>query len=221
MVKKKPAAKPKKAAPSNEKRYEPDREWFQTRLDEQGISPRMAAAAFGLEDSQSWMIRRMLAGERALRPDEIAIWAKLVRASPTTVLRKLNLGVDIEEPRVPVVGIVRDDGRVSSLPESPPQMVEAPTDAPGGMVALNVEAPLSGLAYFHGSTFYFVPSDKVMPDSFGRLSVIEIGDSPSPVVGVLDRASVGRGRVVIFGTNESIETKMMVSATPIRWIRAG
>jgi hypothetical protein len=38
---------------------------------------------------------------------------------------------------------------------------------------------------------------------------------------VLNRGSVGRSKIIVFGTRETIETAMVVSATPIKWMRVG
>ena len=133
-----------------------------------------------------------------------------------------RLGVDIPPATVPVIGVLRGNARVSILPPDKVANVESPRLPPGPLVALQIETSQTALAIYHGGLLYYEPSEVVLPGAFGRLSVVELGDVPAPVVGVIDRGrSIKGGRVTVFGGLETIESDQLQSAAPILWQRAG
>lgn len=199
----------------HEIRNKPDKAWFKTRMYEIGKSVEEAATLFKTYPNMVW---RMTSGQRKIRPDEMAVWSRFLEVPYNEIARRF--GVDVPIFKVPVVGIVRPNGRVSQILPNERQFVEAPTDASAHMLALVVDAPMSSLMIWDGSYLYYEPTEVLRTDAFGRLSVVEIRDWP-PVVGVLDRASMGQGRVTLLGSQEKIDSKHVERATPIKWQRAG
>lgn len=197
------------------KAAKPDSAWFEKRMDELGISRQRAAKHFGTYPNMLW---RVMTGARPVRVQEVIDWAVYLQVPVSVAL--VRFGFHVPRATVPVVGVVRKSGRVSPLPTQQQSKVDAPDDLSAAMVALRVEGAHSPLAIFDGAYLFYEPSQIVRTDSFGRLSVVEFGDYPAPMIGVVDRAAVGKGRVTLFGGSDTVESEMMISATPIRWQRA-
>jgi len=201
---------------TREKDKSPDQEWFKRRMDEIGLSVTAAAEAFETYPNMIW---RMTSGARTVRPDEICTWARLLNVGVATILQRLG-----ESPpvlTVPLIGRVRANGRITQYPPGHVRRVDAPADAALETVAVDVDAPNSTLQIYDGSTLYYEPADVIVAEAFGRLSVIGTGDNPAQIVGVLDRASRGKSRILIFGGSETVESSHVISATPVRWTRHG
>jgi hypothetical protein len=205
----------KKAAKKTKTTNKPDERWFVKRMDELGLGKQDAARHFGTYTNMLW---RVMSGARPVRVGEVIEWAKFLKVPVSVVL--VRFGFDVPRVTVPVVGVMRKTGRVSVLPPNQQTRVDAPDDLSAAMVAIRVEGAHSALAIFEGSYLFYEPSNIVRADSYGRLSVVEFGDYPAPLVGVVDRADVGRGRVTLFGGLDTIESEMMISATPVLWTRA-
>ncbi|MGQ0673526.1 MAG: hypothetical protein ACT4N2_11725 [Hyphomicrobium sp.] len=158
---------------------------------------------------------RIFRGSRQPSISDAILLAKNLQVPLSLILRKL--GYDLADSTLKAIGRVNEFGRVSFLPPNLQSQVPAPGATEPGTVALIVEASNTPLAMYDGEVFYYAPSTVIRPDAIGRLSVIEMDDMSAPVIGVLDRARVGRGRVVVFGINEVVESERLISATPIRW----
>lgn len=209
--------------------YSPDAEWFKNRLNEKGISAAMLAKYLNVEPT---IPRRIHVDGRQMRAHEVAIYANLLGVTPTEILRRLGLGtlelqqklgveITLKGSTCPVIGVVRGDGKIELNKSGKPQEVSSPVEDDVNLVALHVNAPHSEIAMWHGAYLYFEPSTVVRADAIGRLSVVEFGESAAPQVGVLERPAIGKGRIVPFGALDAVETEMMISATPVKWLRAG
>lgn len=209
-------AKKPKAIPNEKSKPRVDADWFRNRMADLDITPQRAADHFSTYPAMVW---RMTSGHRKLTPHEICEWARLLKVSVAVILRRL--GEDPPAVTVPVIGIVREHGRVSILPPAAQRRADAPGNSMQPLVALDVDTAQTALALYDGSALYYEPASVVRADAFGRLAIIELGDHAAPIVGVLDRGSVGRGRIVVFGGTETLESSQIISATPVRWIRAG
>lgn len=174
----------------------------------------MAAKRFGTYKNMLW---RIFTGHRPVRVSEVIEWAIFLQIPVSVAL--VRFGFSVPRAQIPVIGVMRKSGRISVLPPNQQTRVDAPDDLSAAMVALRVEGAHSALAIFDGSYLFYEPSPIVRTDSFGRLSVVEFGDYPAPLVGVVDRAAMGKGKVTLFGGDDVIESEMMISATPVRWIR--
>ena len=205
----------KKTAKRPKLTNKPDERWFVKRMDEIGVGKQDAARHFGTYTNMVW---RMITGHRPVRVAEAIEWAKFLKVPVSVAL--VRFGYDVPRVTVPVVGVMRKSGRVSTLPPNQQTRVDAPDDLSAAMVAIRVEGTHSALAIFDGNYLFYEPSQVVRADSYGRLSVVEFGDYPAPMVGIVDRAGVGKGRVTLFGGDDTVESDMMISATPILWMRA-
>lgn len=195
------------------RRRDVDKSWFDDMRKERGLSLLDVAKAWGRGNVS--FIWRMLTKDRRAHVADAIVWAEILKAPLPLVIQRL--GYDVPGLTCPVVGTVGGAARVSVLPPEKLGKVEAPGQTAAGLVALRVDAPHSALNMWHGAHLYYRPSNVVRPDAFGRLSVVELGDHAAPLVGVVDRASVGGGRVRLFGANDEIESEQMISATPIVW----
>lgn len=209
---------PAKPAPRPKGKWkpDPDERWIKTRMHELGKSVEEAAKFF---DTYTNMVWRMTSGSRPVRPDELARWATFLEVPFPEAARRF--GIDVPPSTVSLIGVLRANGRVTLYPPNQQKRVEAPTDGGPELVCVVVESPQSALAVWDGTFLYYEPTKVFRADAFGRLSVVEFGDVGAPIVGFLDRASVGRARVTVFGSSEVIESAQPISATPVKWTRAG
>lgn len=191
-------------------------EWFDAKIREAGLSRTDLDTFFGAFRGATG---RVVTGGRKATPADVCTLARKLRTSVNVVLQKL--GEDPPSMKCPVIGLLRMNGRVSILPPNAEESVDAPTDYASRLVALRVEADQTELAVYDGSVLFYEPATVVRADAVGRLSVIEVADDVSAIVGILDRGSIGRARVTIFGTREKYETPLIVSASPVKWMRIG
>jgi hypothetical protein len=194
-----------------------DRKWFKSRMDDLGLDRDRVARAL---DVKSYIVTRIVVGERPVRLDEIPIISKVLEVHPVELLRRL--GVDVPSATVPVIGAMRGSGRVTLWPADRIQRADSPRQGGGELVGLRIETAHSPLGLHDGGVLFFEPTTRVEHGSWSRLSVIELGDEASPIVGTLDRgASVRSCRVLVFGGHETIESEQLQSAAPILWHRFG
>lgn len=203
-------------------RPSPDYKWFEDRMAELGLSRGAVAAAFGYAPSKTNYVWRMLAetgreGARWVRPDEIAVWARILKAPYVYVVRRF--GFEAPMRTVPVVGVVRSDGRISEvLAPDHPNKAEAPYDATERTEALYVEAPYSELGVWHGSFIYYEPSRVVHGQATNRLCVLELGDQLARLVGTLTAGRrIDEYQIRVLGQIETITTREIISASVVRW----
>lgn len=193
-----------------------DAQWFGDRAKEMGTTlSKLSLDILGHKD----LLGRTLKGERGFKPNEIVAMSVALRTPVAAIFRRL--GYDVPGATCQLVGTINAQSRVSILPPQNQTAVSCPSELDTDLIALRVDAPNSVLAIYHGTIFFYAPAKKMRPDAIGRLSVIELGDHPAPVVGVLDRAAVGTGRVILFGSQDAVESDEVISASPIRWQRAG
>lgn len=193
-----------------------DADWFRHRMGELGITPQRAAEHFETYPAMVW---RMTSGQRKLTPHEICEWAKILKVSVAVILKRL--GEDPPAVSVPIIGTVGAHGRVAMLAPGQQRKAESPGVGQKQLVAFAVETANTELVLYDGSTIYYEPATVIRPDAFGRLAIIELGDHDGPIVGVLERGRLGKGRVTVFGGTETIESSQVVSAAPVRWLRIG
>jgi len=194
----------------------PDRAWIDERLAEIGLLKRDVAGALGVHPN---IVHKMLNGERRVQIEEYRLLAKLLRIPIATCVAKM--GFEMPSATCDLIGHIDGRGRISIRPpHADGRRVPCP-EGVEGIVALTINSAHSGLSVYHGSVVYYAPSDTVRVDAFGRLAVLEMDGEPAPVIGVLDRASMGQADVTIFGGIEVIQTQRLVSATPILWQRFG
>ena len=200
----------------------PDLEWIEAQLDARGLSKsdcgRLLGEATAGKAMHPNVLGRLLTGGRRLQIDEAIALARILAAPRPELIRRF--GYNWPEPCCNVIGRVDGRGRVSMLPPDLHTTTAAPIDADASLTVLRVEAAHTRLAIYHGYLLFYEPSRDVRTDAFGRLAVIDVGDEPAPIVGVLDRGSYGRGSVTIFGGLDVLEAARIVSAAPVKWLRA-
>lgn len=194
----------------------PDRAWIDSRLDELGVRKKDVAQALGVHPN---IVHKILNGERRLQVGEARTVARLMQLPLVETLRRF--GFAVPGTTCALVGRVDGRGRVSIRPPQADNRTVIAPESAIGVVALAIDAAHSALSVYHGSLLYYEPSNMVRVDSFGRLAVLEMDGELAPVIGVLDRASLGRADVTVFGGIEVLQTQRLVSATPILWQRFG
>lgn len=203
-------------------RPSPDYEWFEKRMKEMGLTRTAVAAAFGYPPNRTNYLWRMLAetgkeAARWVRPDEIAVWAWILRTPYVHVVRRFGFTAPMRT--IPVVGVVRSDGRISEiLDPDHPNKAEAPYDATEQTEALYVETLFSELGVWNGSFIYYEPSKTVHGQAMNRLCVLELGDQYARVVGALTAGRrVDEYQVQMIGQSEPVTTRDLISASVVRW----
>ncbi len=196
-----------------------NRQWLDLQLAKSGESAR--SISLKLSDGQNYQIwRRVVTGARKCSIGESLQLAEILRVPWHSLVEAL--GYVIPDLTVPISAEVNDMGQINTLPpghQGP--RVPLPPDAEPGVHALRVNAPQSALAVFQGAVLYYEETEGVRPDAFGRLSVVEIGGHMTRLLGVIERsAQPGRGDVKVWGTDTVVRTNRIISATPVRWIRA-
>lgn len=193
----------------------PDIEWFDAQLDRRGLNRTGLSVQFD-PGAKNWL-NKILMSERRMQLSEVAWVAKRLGVPGAEIIRRL--GYDLPGAEVPVIGTVTAHSRISIVPPLEQDKVPAPPGASERMVALRVEADQSALSLYSGVLMYYVPCEKVRPDSFGRICVCELGDSAAPIVGCIDRASLGRSKIILLDGKSVIETAELEAAAPIEWTK--
>lgn len=196
------------------KTFTPEGDWIKNRLRERGVTIERAASALGTYKA---MLHRIVSGARPARPDEIIKMADLLGITTIEALRRF--GYAVPELRIDLIGRVNADGRVIFFAPDQVRKVDSPADAAADTRALIVDAPHSRLAIYDGAVMYYAPSPVVDAQATGRLSIIEISEQAAPVLGILNHLAAGRKRVTIIGGIETLETKSILTAAPVTWIR--
>lgn len=194
----------------------PQRDWLDAKLEEAGIRKTELAVTLQMHPN---MVHKLFNGERRPQLYELRVLAKALRLPMAEIIERF--GVEVPGRRASCIGAINGDGRVSLYPPHKVRLVHAPEDGTLGLVALVVDAANTALGTYHGNTLFYEPANNVRVDAFGRLAVLELSDEPAPVVGVLDRATLGRGIVRVFGGLETLNANTIVSAAPVHWQRFG
>lgn len=194
----------------------PDVAWFKSRLRAMGLQIKDAAEVFELPPNKVW---QMLAARRRVQPEELAIWAKLLRAPMSTIFKRMDYpwesGAAVVDGIASATGVItwrEADGAAARI------VAPYPEGASGELHALMLEAPAEGFG--RGTLFYFEPYDRVDRACFGRLAVITRGAGLESYLGVADAIDEGRATVTPLG-GRPITLAQVVSATPIKWIWTG
>lgn len=197
--------------------FKADKDWLDARLGGVGLSAKDASRKIGLgHPNKFWASVR---GERRLQIEEALSLAKLLKVSHTELLARWGYDV-APSSTCQLIGTVNGRGRVSFLPPDRTAEIIAPTEADADLKALRIDAEHTRLALYHGTTIYYLPSNSVRADAFGRLAVLDAKDQPTPILGILDRGSYGQGLIRVYGGIEDIETDTLVSASPVLWQRS-
>lgn len=195
----------------------PDGDWFSARIAEVHLQKQMVADKLGMHPN---LLHKLLSGERRCQIGEAIALARMLKVPKAEIVARL--GFDWPRDVIRITGRVGGRGYVSPLPPQQQFEVECPFEYEAdSLSALTVDAAHSALGIYHGMTVYYSPSPGVSIEAFGRLSVIEAGEHQSAILGSIDRASHGKGTVVVFGGIEVLHVQTIISASPVRWLKVG
>jgi hypothetical protein len=186
-----------------------------------GLQVKDAAEAFGLPPNKVW---QMLAARRRVQPEELATWARLLRAPMSTIFKRMDY--PWEPGAAPVDGIATEGGAIAWLEAGHNGAADGvahvsapyPEGASGDLHALVLDVQLCGFA--RGTVLYFEPYERVDRAAFGRLSIIMRGAGDASYVGTPAAIDEGRTQFRALGSDRSHRLDRIISATPVRWIRA-
>lgn len=204
--------------PKKPQERKPDAQWFKHRLRALGLQVKDAAEAFGLPPNKVW---QMLAARRRVQPEELATWAKLLRAPMAMIFKRMDY--PWHDGSAPVEGRVSASGRVTRRQDESDGIAAKivapyPESAVCDLSALVLEEPVAG--YPRGTIFYYAPSTKVDESSFGRLALVTLPEGFGGYVGIPSEIEDGQGTLrTLDGRN--VDLVQIISASPIRWIRTG
>lgn len=195
-------------------RRKPEADWFRARMHERGLDRDTVAGELDIVGNSVWL---MLSGKRGVRPDEIAIWSRLLDVPYLDVVRRF--GFAVPDNTVAVTETLRVSGRISVRTPDQVYRVQAPPGLSAKGAAIVVEGAHTALAIFEGSHLFYERTEGVDVNAVGRLSVVETAEHGSaPIVGMLTRGSViGQIRIIVFGGLETIESRQLVGAWPVLW----
>lgn len=190
-----------------------DREWFEGRMRQLGI-PKWAPIArqIGIDKS---MMTRSLNGERAFTANDICGLATVFQTSVAEIMRRV--GYDVPKTGAPIVGSVRDNGKVSTVSAKKGELFEM-TDPPPGAEAIVGQMESAELAPYNGVTFVYAasPDNPTPMSAFGQLCVVEADDHLTPYLGTVvkgkERNSIA---LELFGSKERIELKEIHRVSPV------
>lgn len=194
----------------------PDAEWFGERIAECHLQKQEVAARLGMHPN---LLLKLLTGERRCQIGEAIALARMLRVPKGELMRRL--GFEWPRDMIRVTGKVDGDCYVSELPAPEQFTVECPFEYETNLAALTVEATHTALGVYSGMIVYYSPSPGVSVEAFGRLAVIGASELKAGVLGHIDRSSHGKGTISLFGGIGKLSVQTIVSASPVRWLRAG
>lgn len=187
-----------------------DREWFEAQLRQSGRRKwAVVAREIGMEKS---MVSRSLKGERAFTVRDIVGLASMFNTTPTEICKRI--GYPIEKRGVPLVGTVRDDGKVSLVTAKKNEVFETVSPPPNASAIVG-SMQSSDLQAYNGATFVFAPSEQPLA-AFGQLCVVEAEGHLTPYLGTIVKGK-DRNRVALelFGGKERIELEGVHLVSPV------
>jgi len=205
--------------PKGRPRREPrqiDKDWFRQQWKAVGLkSQAQLARIIGRDPS---LFTRSIQGERSFNIDDLAGLANALGARSDEVMRRL--GYDIDPQKIPYVGKIIAEGKVSTVSAQKGLSAALP-NFPAGTVAYTVDVASGPLAAYNGAAFLCVPcpAGPVSADLVGRLCVVEADNQLTPVLGVLGKGpSRGSVTLEVFGTSEVLTLQRVHRCGEIRAI---
>lgn len=209
-------AVPKKKAADGEpkKRLKVDKDWFAGRMAAAGYK-KFAPLAQDIGIRRE-MFTRSLSGERPFTVEDVIAIAKIFRTTTDEVFA--HVGYDLPKRGVKIIGIVRDDGRVSTVTSKKGGVFEM-TQPPEGAQAIVGEMSSAAMAGYNGATFVCVPMPPGLPAAAGQLCLVEIEGHVTPYLGkVIKGSSRGKAALEVFGSGEKIDLDQVNSLSPVAFV---
>lgn len=184
-----------------------DTAWFKARLTDKGYSQRGLAKMLDIDHSA---LSLMFSGKRKMSVQEAGSVASLLDVPIGEVLKRAGVAVRVGDVSVPVRGTVGGAGDLAGTRRA----VAAPADMGSETVAIRIDEPG---ALHHGWVLFYYPSDQVLPEAVGRLSVVRVDDRET--IGFVARGlDEGTYSVTPLQGPTTGDVRLR-SATPVRWIR--
>lgn len=161
------------------------------------------------------VLHRRTTGELRWNFDEVMKLAEIVKRPFDETAREI--GFDIPLQKTDVIGVIRSDGRVTTITGRAGELVASLPGSTPMTRALIFESPSGPLAGYHGMALHYRPTKSIDAEAYGRLAVIEVEGEPMAVIGQLERGQRGALRVTLL-TGEKIEGKPVLSAAAIEGI---
>ena len=156
-----------------------DKQWFQDKIAERGLSQARFAKMQGLDPSQ---ISLLLSGKRKMKLTDIEMFASALGKPVDLVAVKSGLHADTKSRDIPVVGSVDNHGNIKKLKD-----VTTKTDLslPANAVAIQVRSPATVL---DGAFVFYLKDVYKSPDEVQTLCIVD-----DQYVGVLKKGYNGEG----------------------------
>jgi len=193
-----------------------DKEWFRQQWKAVGLkSQAQLARIIGRDPS---LFTRSIQGERSFNIDDLAGLANALGAQSDEVMRRL--GYDMEPQKIPYVGKIIAEGKVSTVSAHKGMSANLPS-FPVNTVAYVVDVSTGPLAAYNGAAFICVECapGPVSADLVGRLCIVEADNQLTPVLGVLGKGpSRGSVTLEVFGTSEVLTLQRVHRCCEVRAI---
>lgn len=207
---------PRKKAGNGEpkKLMKVDKDWFESRMKAVGCRNfAQLGRELGIERA---LVTRSLSGERVFTPKDVVALAKLFRTTTDEVF--LRIGYNIPKRGVPIIGVVRDDGRVSTVTAKKGDVFEL-AQPPDGAQAIVGEMTSAVMAGYDGATFISVPAPKGVQAAAGQLCLVEIEGHITPYIGKIVKGSTRvKPALEVLGSGQRIELDRVNAINPIALI---
>ncbi len=199
---------------STKEKHPINRDWFENRMREVGLSQRQAAAAMYMDPST---MNNTLKGERAIKPHEYARFADVLQVPITEVLQNAGIAVP-ETMHVPIAGYLGADSTLTL--EEPKEYVTGPSDLPEGTICILCRTALSRLAPMDGWLLFTGPPTDISDHALGRLCLVWHRDSDEVTI-----AHVKRGyRPGTFNLHplfgDALENVKLARFSPVSWLKS-
>jgi len=204
--------KPKAGAA--EKGASVDRAWFEERMRALRI-PSWAAVArdIGIEKS---MLTRSIQGTRLFTASDVLLLSRVFSAPPEEIFRRV--GYKAMRRGVPIVGVVADSGRVSTVTAVKGRLFDL-FDPPAGSKAIIGEFRDARAAICNGATFIYADLEHDNPtplSTFGQLCVVEAEGFQTPLLGAIVKgASRGKIAIQLFLSEKTEQLEVVYRASPV------
>ena len=172
-----------------------DKQWFQDKIAERGLSQARFAKMQGLDPSQ---ISLLLSGKRKMKLTDIEMFASALGKPVDQVAAKSGLYADSKSKEIAATGWVDDNGRISKLKDV---TVKTDLSLPANAVAIQVRSPATIL---DGAYVFYLKDVYKSPDEVQTLCIVD-----DQYVGVLKKGYSGEGSYCLLsGSNQQeIEPK--------------
>lgn len=191
-----------------------NKDYFLNLMHARRMSMRALASRMGMQHSQ---LSLTFSGQRKMTLEEAAEISQIFGVPLHQVVANTGIGVrPASGRRVPVIGFVGPDGAVNMNTPDVIERADAPDDLPDDAVAVQFRTAESPLEWADGWVVFVRRTDRVEPDSIGRLAFCKIQGGPH-VIGTVRRGySPGTYNLTGMTARQNI---VLESASPVLVVR--